>query len=163
MRKSQQVLHLQSYSSEERTQWWKAYGQASGKEYADLPRELNRPDLDTLTAQPLLNYLFALSYDRRKLDFSQPVTVNAVYADLLARVYERVWGAGGNVHLRGANQTLSQEEFEALLEEIGVAVWQSDSRSATLETIRTRCEVADLSEALAKLEDDAEAGVFRLL
>jgi hypothetical protein len=32
-------------------------GEASGKGYTGLPQELSRPDLDEITAQPLLNYL----------------------------------------------------------------------------------------------------------
>lgn len=165
LRRLWQILHVQPYSMEERAVWWRKYGEATGNanKYTNLPQELNREDLESITVQPLLNYLLALSYERKKLDFSGNVTVNAIYADLLDRVYERVWGQGGNIHLRGTNKTLAQEEFQEILEEIGIAVWQSDSRSATRETIRARCEVAGLADALAKLEKDADEGVFRLL
>ena len=162
-----QVLHLEAYFDAERTLWWQKYGAASGKGYSDgVPTELQRPDLNNLTEQPLFNYLLALSYGREesekrpRLDFTKHVTVNAIYEDLMESVYYRVWGDGGNVQLRGL---ISPDEFQELLEEIGVAVWHSDSRSATLETLRQRCETADLSDALQKLQSQPDAGVFLLL
>lgn len=163
LHKSHQILNLQPYDGRQRNEWWRKYGKASQRKYTTVPSELNRSDLAELTAQPLLNYLLALSYDRKKLDFTKGVTVNAIYADLLERVYERRWGDGGNVHLRGKNQYLLKDEFIDILEEIGIGVWHADSRSATMEAIRSRCELAGLAAALKKLEDDEDAGVFRLL
>ena len=62
---------------------WRAdrRGYASGR--------LNRDDLAEITAQPLLNYLVALSFTRDRLDFSKDINLNAIYADLLTAVHER--------------------------------------------------------------------------
>lgn len=163
LRKSYQILTLQGYDLRERFDWWVSYGRATGKGYNSIPSELNRDDLADLTKQPLLNYLLALSYDRKKLDFSRNVSTNAVYADLLDGIYDRAWGSGGNFHLRGQNATLSQPEFEEILQEIGVAVWHDDTRSATLSAIRERCRIAGLFDQLTNLEHEPDAGIFRLL
>ena len=63
-----------------RQDWWTTYGSLTGRNYEGLPRQLRRNDLDEVTAQPLLNYLVALSYTRGKLDFSADVNLNRVYA-----------------------------------------------------------------------------------
>jgi len=52
-----------------RQQWWKNYGDLTGRGYKGLPSELDRGDLDEITAQPLLNYLVALSFTRDKTRF----------------------------------------------------------------------------------------------
>jgi hypothetical protein len=131
LRNEKQILHLLNYVEENqdrRSEWWKKYGEASGNGHVELPAELQRDDLKEITAQPLLNYLVALSYDRKdkenRLDFSKDITINQIYADILDQVYERVWGKseGGNVHLKGTRQTIAKSDFIALLEEIGVAV-----------------------------------------
>jgi hypothetical protein len=47
-----------------RQKWWKNYGALTGRDYNGLPNELDRDDLTEVTAQPLLNYLVALSFTR---------------------------------------------------------------------------------------------------
>jgi len=47
-----------------RQKWWKNYGALTGRDYNGLPNELDRDDLTEVTAQPLLNYLIALSFTR---------------------------------------------------------------------------------------------------
>ena len=61
----------------------------TAKDFEGLPEELNRDDLTEITAQPLLNYLVALSFTRDKLDFSKDINLNSIYADLVTAVYER--------------------------------------------------------------------------
>ena len=163
-----QILRLEGYDAEERARWWRQFGRARGKDYTDLPEVLERHDLEELTAQPLLNYLLALSYERSlqppkpgesRLDFTGDISTNAIYADLLDSIYQRVWGET-NPHVG----RLNQDEFEELLEEVGVAVWHGeDSRAATLDAIEARCAASGLTDALQKLEKETDAGVFRLL
>jgi hypothetical protein len=57
-----------------------------------MPAELRREDLKEITAQPLLNYLLALSRTRGKLDFAAATNLNEIYEDLLAAIWERRWG-----------------------------------------------------------------------
>jgi hypothetical protein len=54
-----------------RQQWWKNYGALTGVGYKSLLKELDRDDLTEITAQPLLNYLVAISFTRDKLDFTK--------------------------------------------------------------------------------------------
>jgi hypothetical protein len=71
---------------------WKQYGALIGRDFGALPKELRRDDLDEITAQPLLNYLIALSYQRDqrgRLDFKKGINLNQIYADLVAAVHER--------------------------------------------------------------------------
>ena len=72
-----------------RNNWWKNYGALTGKSFDGLPKEIIHPDLDEITAQPLLNYLVALSFTRGKLDFSSDINLNSIYSDLVAAVHER--------------------------------------------------------------------------
>lgn len=171
IRDLRQILYLEPYNAEQRTDWWKQYGVASERKYTDLPEALQREDLDHLTCQPLLNYLLALSYGRFQdspngvvsgLDFSERVTINEIYADLLHSVWLGVWGAE-NLQLTGKSRVLPEDDFIALLEEVGVSVWHSDSRSSSLSDIKDRCLKAGLGEELKILEEEASDGVFRLL
>ena len=75
--------------SDLRQLWWKQYGALIGRDFGALPKELRRDDLDEITAQPLLNYLIALSYQRGRLDFKKGINLNQIYADLVAAVHER--------------------------------------------------------------------------
>jgi hypothetical protein len=49
----------------------KSYGAVSGSGYTGLPTELDQGNLTEITAQPLLNYLVALSLRRGELQFSE--------------------------------------------------------------------------------------------
>jgi hypothetical protein len=108
---SQQILHLLPYwlskedlkkdsyvdeqallEIDQRQNWWQRYGELKQKNYQSLPEELAQIEtLQEVTAQPLLNYLVALSYDAGELDFSHTITLNQIYKDLLHRVYKREW------------------------------------------------------------------------
>ncbi len=146
---------------DQRDDWWKKYGRAKGIDYRAMPEELkkNGRQLDEITAQPLLNYLIALTYQRGKIDFTEQVDLNKIYADLLAAVYERKY-EGQPVQ---AIKDMSKANFERLLEEIGLSAWHGDGRTTTVDEIRSHCEHGGLSRLLQQFEDDAKAGVTRLL
>jgi hypothetical protein len=74
---------------DQRQEWWRQYGAAAGKGYAGLPDELARQSFIEISAQPLLNYLLALSYERKAITFSDDTTLNQIYADLIKAVYHR--------------------------------------------------------------------------
>jgi len=99
---------------DQRQAWWQTYGQLKAKPYTGLPEELNQGKLVEITAQPLLNYLVALSYDRGEVDFSAESNLNAVYNDLLVQVYNRDWA--GYKHPTLGN--IEQRDFIRILEEI---------------------------------------------
>jgi uncharacterized protein YjbI with pentapeptide repeats len=145
-------------TEDQRPSWWKAYGNASGRDYATLPAELKRTDLDEITAQPLLNYLVALSYDRGRLSFSDQLNLNDIYRDLLEAVHDR-----GYEQRRSLAPSLEFSEFRRVLEEIALAAWHGSGRTTSVSEIETHCEAAGLSGLLRRFEEGAKAGVTRVL
>ncbi len=177
LRRTGQVLHVLPYQVDEdaregyedpqgllaqdqRNLWWRRYGEASGKGFTEMPKDLGSANLAEITRQPLLNYLIALSHGRKRLDFSQETTLNAIYADLLQAVYERQW-EGGRRH--SGTGELAEKDFDRILEEIALAVWHGDGRVATVETIHQRCRLSKLDRYLEQFQEGAKKGVTRLL
>ncbi|WP_341526524.1 pentapeptide repeat-containing protein [Nostoc sp. UHCC 0302] len=181
-RQPKQILHILPYfvdenernnysddnnllDEDQRQRWWKSYGAVSGHEYPGLPENLDQGHLREITSQPLLNYLVALSYEQGELVFSEDSNLNEIYADLLTRVYKRVWAEDNqdikNPHLKG----VEKEDFIGILEGIAVAAWHGgDGRTTTVKEIETNCEPDILRRVLAIFkEQDAKAGVTRLL
>ena len=176
LRKKEQIFHLLPYfltpyetrcfydennllSDDQRDEWWKKYSKATGKNYDGLPKELAMEKLIPITREPLLNYLVALSYERKKLKFSEKTTLNAIYNDLLEAVYERQWAHGPHAGAR----PLELQEFIRVLEEIAVAVWHGDGRTATVENIYEQCQHSNLRRYLERFQEGAKKGVSRLL
>jgi uncharacterized protein YjbI with pentapeptide repeats len=143
-----------------RQEWWNKYGNLTGHGYKGLPKELSRADLAEVTAQPLLNYLVALSFSRKKLDFTQDINLNAIYEDLVEAVYERGYEKRrAYVSIRHMNL----KDFVRVLEEVGLAAWHGDGRSTTVTEIEEHCKTSGLGKMLATFQEGAEAGVTRLL
>jgi len=142
-----------------RQQWWKNYGALTGKSYAGLPDELNRKDLAEVTAQPLLNYLVALSLARKKLDFSKDINLNLIYKDLVTAVHERGYEKHPHISIRH----MAFDDFFRVLEEIGLAAWHGDGRTTTVREIQEHCTSSGLGSMLDRFQEGAEAGVTRLL
>ncbi len=143
-----------------RQKWWKNYGALTGKGYKGLPKELSRVDLDEITAQPLLNYLVALSFTRDKLDFTKDINLNSIYADLVAAVHER----GYERHRPyGPIRHMNFPEFSRVLEEVGLAAWHGDGRTTTVREIEEHCRVSGLGVLLDAFQEGAKSGVTRLL
>ena len=142
-----------------RQRWWKNYGALTGKSYAGLPEELNREDLAEVTAQPLLNYLVAISLARNKLDFSKDINLNLVYADLVVAVHERGYEKHPHVCIRH----MALDDFFRVLEEIGLAAWHGDGRTTTVREIQEHCNASGLGVMLDRFQEGAKAGVTRLL
>lgn len=168
-----QILHVLPYFIEEterkalglflrqdqRNNWWENYGRASGRNYTAMPVALRQGRLNEITAQPLLNYLVALSYVRSTLDFSQETNLNRIYDDLLSAVYERGWENEQHIATKGLEQT----EFVRILEEIGIAAWHGDGRSTTVREIEAHCKNSGFAGLLIAFQDGAQQGVIQLL
>jgi len=142
---------------DQRDTWWQRFTTAKGLPKSQMPEPLKRDDLREITEQPLLNYLLALSFQRKKVDFEAETNLNVIYADLLRAVYDKRWG-GEKVHIAG----LEFEDFAAVMEETGLAVWHTDGRTARLPDIQQRCTSLPAA-VLQKFEEGAEQGVMRLL
>lgn len=143
-----------------RQAWWKNYGLLTGQKYKGLPKELDRDDLLEITAQPLLNYLLALSFCRGKLNFSAGVNLNQIYHDLVDAVYERGYEKGRR---HTSVRDIKPEDFLLVLEEIGLAAWHGDGRTTTVAEIEKHCRDGGLGNQLDAFQDGAKQGVTRLL
>ena len=141
-----------------RQKWWTNYGQVTGRAFESLPKELSRVDLEEITAQPLLNYLVALSYTRGKLDFGKDVNLNAVYEDLVAAVHERAYEKKRRF---APIRHMKLDEFVRVLEEVGLAAWHGDGRTTTVREIEEHCRASGVGTLLDKFTEGAEAGVTR--
>jgi uncharacterized protein YjbI with pentapeptide repeats len=177
-RKSRQILNVLPYYVPEserkdyfdeanlldtdlRAMWWKNYGSLTNRSFSGIPPSLQKHEIDEITAQPLLNYLVALSYSRGKLDFEKSLNLNHVYADLVAAVYER--GYEKNRIYKPINH-IKQKDFVRVIEEIGLAAWHgSDGRSTSVNEILLHCKESGLSSLITTFQEGAKAGVTKLL
>lgn len=174
-REPQQILHILPYfvheyerknyideqnllQQDQRQIWWQKYGNASGWGYDCLPAELKRNNLTEITAQPLLNYLVALSFDQQK-KFPTDGNLNAIYSNLLTAVYQRGWAGYQHPAIRG----IEEKDFVRILEEIALASWHGDGRTTTVRDIEAHCEHSSLKSLLDKFQESAKLGVTRLL
>ncbi|MFM7905991.1 MAG: NACHT domain-containing protein, partial [Microcystis sp.] len=115
---------------DQRHQWWQQYGQAKGKNYAQLPPELSGENLQEITAQPLLNYLIALTFERGEVQFSQETNLNNIYDNLLKAVYERGYEKNSPGHR--AIEGITEKDFVLILMEIALSCWHGNGRTTTV-------------------------------
>ncbi|MBD2562517.1 MULTISPECIES: pentapeptide repeat-containing protein [Nostoc] len=172
----QQILHILPYfvtederknyidahkllEQDQRQLWWQSYGKASGYEYTGLPSELDQGNLTEITAQPLLNYLVALSFVRGTVHFSEDSNLNAIYEDLLKAVYERGWTG----YQHPAIQGIEEKDFVRILEEIALVSWHGYGRTTTVKEIENHCENIGLKRLLDIFQEGAKLGLTRLL
>lgn len=132
----------------------------TGKAYQGLPPALSRRDLEEVTAQPLLNYLVALTFSRDKLDFTKDINLNSIYEDLVAAVHERGYEKNRPY---SSIRHMKSSEFSRVLEEIGLAAWHGDGRTTTVREIEEHCTVSGVGALLDIFKEGAKAGVTRLL
>ncbi len=159
LKKHQYIDKAKRLGKDYRQDWWKTYGILKGKPYKGLPKELDQGKLIEITAQPLLNYLVALSYDQGDINFSEESNLNVVYNDLLKQVYKRDWADYQHPTLG----SIEQKDFIRILEEIAVACWHSSGRTTTVGKIEERCAGGNLKRILGIFEGGAKEGVTRLL
>ncbi|MGF1488188.1 MAG: NACHT domain-containing protein [Prochloraceae cyanobacterium] len=145
---------------DDRGTWWQKYGKLSGQNYEGLPELLDRDKLSEITSQPLLNYLVALSYRRGQIKFTEDTNLNSIYADLLDRVYKRDWEKYQHPILGN----IKKDDFVRVLEEISIACWHGNGRTATLSQIKERCDSSKrLQQLLESFQEKATEGITRLL
>ncbi|MEG3439857.1 pentapeptide repeat-containing protein [Pannus brasiliensis CCIBt3594] len=148
---------------DQRDLWWQQYGQAKGKSYSGLPSELSGNNLKEITAQPLLNYLVALSYEGGDIQFTKDTNLNLVYKDLLRKVYQRGYEQQGHRIIEG----IEENNFVKILMEIAISCWHGDGRSTTVREIEAHCENSGLKNLLLRFQEsfqeDSRASITRLL
>lgn len=144
-----------------RDDWWINYGHLIGEKYTGLPAQLKLREIDEVTAQPLLNYLVALSYRRGSLNFTKSLNLNEVYSDLVAAVHTRAYESARAYR---PISHINKKDFVRVLEEVGLAAWHgSDGRSTSVKDITLHCKESGLESLLQSFTEGAEAGVTKLL
>ncbi|MDB9415017.1 pentapeptide repeat-containing protein [Microcystis aeruginosa] len=150
---------------DQRDRWWQQYGQAKGKNYAQLPPELSGENLQEITAQPLLNYLIALTFERGEVQFSQETNLNNIYDNLLKAVYERGYEKNSPGHR--AIEGITEKDFVLILMEIALSCWHGNGRTTTVIEIKEHCENNGLKNLLKNFQDsfqsDSQGSITRLL
>ena len=158
-REPKQVYHLLGFNKGQQNLWWQQYGIAIGRQYRQIPDELSIQRFAELVAQPLLSYLVALSYVRGEVKFDENTSLSIIYYDLLVQVYNRE----KKKNVNNAASYLSQKQFIRVLEEIALAVWHGNGRTATVAAIEQQCQTTGLLESLNLFQQSAEHGVTKLL
>lgn len=152
--------HNELLATDQRNQWWQIFGRLKGLPYdSGLPQELATEHLQPITREPLLNYLVALTYQAKRIQFDKNTNLNQIYADLLESVYERQYEQAG-IHRSIQPLKLDKEDFERILEEIALTVWHSNGRTASISMISKQCEDANLDKFQNSAKQD---GVMRLM
>ena len=125
-------------SVDQRDVWWRRYGEAIGRIYDALPKQLRHQELDEITAQPLLNYLMAIALEQG-VKITAETNMNSVYEYLVRGVFKRPWAEKQHPALRPFAE---ERDFFLILQEIAVAIWHGNGRAATRTEIMSRCQVA---------------------
>ena len=174
LRREGQILHVLPYyivdrhgfsggeesnSEDQRDSWWQRYGELTGKAYTGLPEALATDAFVDITAQPLLNYLFAFSFDPNADELGEQQSLNVVYDRMLREVWERRWGKGRQPGLH----QLEYEDFAQILEDIGLEAWHGDGRRSSVSEIEKLCDRSGLREKLPAFQKGAEQGAVSLL
>jgi hypothetical protein len=146
---------------DQRDDWWKSYQAAMGRAEEAFPNELKKKEFEEITGQPLLCYLIAFIQKNGNINLAETETNrNTIYERLVKAVYERHY-AGKRPHPEVKN--LSYEEFSRALEEVSLATWHGNGRSATIREIEVRCEASGVLSLLDKIRAGAVKGATRLL
>ena len=123
--------------SDQRPLWWARYSSALGRN-AKPPSGLAEPRLESLTAEPLLCYLLALSGYLEQGSLEAAENRNRIYARLIHDVWRRAWGGEGV----DTSKFLSEEHFNRLFETMALAAWHGgDERVATHERFEQALKV----------------------
>lgn len=109
--------------------WWKNYSVALGRPEV-APRGLTDERLESLTAEPLLCYLLALSGYLESDSDKAANNRNYIFQRLLSDVWKRGWGDGR----AGTGKDLREDDFNRLFETMALAAWHGgDERVATYD------------------------------
>jgi len=152
---------------DQRDEWWRKYGEASGSDYAEgMPPRLQEGRLGDITKQPLLNYLVAVAYEDDETQFSEDASLNTLYDQLLEGVYRRDYDFGphpGTKAVSGSTEGIQKENFVRILEEIALDAWHGDGRTTTVASIEKRCEKNGLYKYFDDFQDKLRTGISQLL
>ncbi len=144
-----------------RDKWWQQYGQLKSLTERQLPEPFKQGRLNEISSQPLLNYLLALSYQAKRINFDENTRLDQVYEDLITGVYDRQYDS--STQHKTTQHIKDKDDFIRILEEVALAIWHEGGRRATEAHIAKQIQSAGLNELFDKFQDAAKSGVTRLL
>jgi uncharacterized protein YjbI with pentapeptide repeats len=138
---------------DQRVNWWRNYGETTGKGFKDLPPSLATESLTEITSQPLLNYLLAIHHLNGKRPISESTNLNTVYANLISDIHERAWANQRNSNVTG----IDFPDFILVLQQIALAAWHGNGRTTTIAEINDYCKNSYFENLLERFEKNYKA------
>ncbi|MBL8152201.1 MAG: ATP-binding protein, partial [Blastocatellia bacterium] len=166
-RQQNQILHLIPYyepnqtnyndpenllKKDYRDDWWRKFGELKGKIYDGIPEKLKEGKLGEVTAQPLLNYLVSLSFERGEIDFSKNSNINEIYEDLFKSVYDRDW----EKRLHPGARSLEFDDFHLFFEKVAISAWHGDGRKTSEEEIKKNCKKSGIDHIFEQFQEQTK-------
>ncbi len=143
-----------------RSLWWYKYGILTENLYDTVSEAFSEGRLAEITAQPLLNYLVALSYGAEEPGAFKIDNLNSVYAKLIHDLFRRDWDKQQIPSMRG----MKEDDYLLALEAIAVAAWHGSGRTVTVEEIVEYCgDKSEFSVQWDAFRKSAKDGAANLL
>ena len=146
---------------DQRSDWWKRFDHSQG-----MPAVLkgNNVHLDSLTEQPLLNWLLAQVL---MLEGAEKASTIGGVHDLYSRLFGHVLDRVHRKPEHGATEStdiIKRADLERMLEEVAVAAWHGGGeRAVPLPVVERRLEEAALGGQLARLAEKRDDALTSLL
>ena len=147
---------------DQREEWWRRYGQVTGKNYQGLPDELKRLDgnFKKLTASPTYNYLAACAWVEKRVALSENTTRSALVFDRLMLTYDRVYHPQKPYKwLFGINSST----YRSVIKELAALYWHGGKKPLQLEQSAGRIERSGLTSQLNAITELAQVGILSYL
>ncbi|MCL1817000.1 MAG: NACHT domain-containing protein, partial [Clostridiales bacterium] len=139
---------------DKRDVWWKKYGGLIGKQMSGIPESFNEERLAKLTAQPLLNYMIAITPEIYN-SAAEAKSLNEIYAKLLSGIYRRDWDERQLRFLGG----ISEADYPLIFETIAVAAWHGMGRTVSVTEIEKVRDDGDFTIKWEAFQSGEEAGI----
>ncbi len=148
---------------DQRDAWWVKYNKVKHGTEKSMPKTLEKPRFQELTAEPLLAYFVATS------GFTGTGTDNrnALYEKLFEDVAKRSHDRGGTDR-RGDDDRAAlapyheyKTDFDQIMEAFATAAWRGDGRTADLADVENAC-IDELRDRLSEMMS-AKQGRHRLI
>ncbi|MEO5361799.1 MAG: pentapeptide repeat-containing protein [Nitrospirota bacterium] len=145
---------------DQRQAWWKLYGDLSGQGYVELPEIIYSFRIREIIAIPLLNYLVALSYRLKNIEFTKDTNTNTIYYNLIESIFKKEWDDYKHPYIG----VIEFRHFLGLLKYIAISAWYcGDMKTTTIDKIKEVCDPKLLEGFLKKFEEAEEPGITRLM
>ncbi len=146
---------------DQRREWWAKYAPLKGLT-VETPEAFKSTRLSSITHEPLLCYLLALSGYASERWEAAADNRNRIYSVLIDSVYDRGWGDGIEKR-QGAGKTLSRGDFHKLMQTIALAAWLGgDNRVASEDNFDRAIKITGAQEAWDTFSDENGPDVTNL-